>query len=172
MHGWPHSNCTLITLSGSSVEIHYKLTSFGIPTRALPITTTGELRLDYHREWLMGREIIESKLGNSIVADPWVQHKNRIGTSLGSGNFIVPHQIRSSAAFVQSSGQQERPPTGGNNICASLIEGGRFPPFVSASSTAMGTFLPLDFALHEHSVVCSRFKKKDLPLVETVAWMN
>jgi hypothetical protein len=121
------------------------------------MTITGELMLDYHREWLTGREIIESKLGNSIAV-PWVQH-NRRRTSLGSGNGS-PCQNGSSAAF-QSSGQ-ERPPTGGNNAWESLGAGSS-PPFASASTAVQGTLLPLDFALHEHSVVCSRVKKKEFP---------
>jgi hypothetical protein len=143
------------------VEIRYKLMSFGITE--LPITVMGELMLDYHREWLIGREIIESKLtGREIVvsklgnpiADPWAQH-NHWRMSLGSENFIGY-----SAAF--QGGGQERPPTGGNNAWASL--GAAFSPsFVSASTTVQWTLLPLGFALHEHSVVCSRVKKKEPP---------
>ena len=121
------------------------------------MTTTGELMLDYHREWLTGREIIESELGNSIAV-PRVQHSRR-RASLGSGN-RSPCQIGSSAAF--QSGGQERLPTGGNNALDSFWAGS-FPPFAAVSTAVQGTRLPLDFALHEHSVVCSRVKKKEFP---------
>lgn len=121
------------------------------------MTVTGELMLDYHQEWLAGRDIIESELGNSIAV-PWVHHSRR-RTSLGSGNGS-PCQIGSSATF--HDGGQERPPTGGNDGWQSF-GAGAFPASASASTTVQGTLLPLDFALHEHSVVCSRVKKKEIP---------
>lgn len=46
----------ILSLSGINLECRYKLMTFGIPTKILPISITGELKLDLFFNWLAARK--------------------------------------------------------------------------------------------------------------------
>ena len=46
--------------AGESVELQYKLRSYGIPTEDLPISFTGTIKMGYLKKWIRARETQES----------------------------------------------------------------------------------------------------------------
>mmetsp|Transcript_15309 Transcript_15309/g.42484 ORF Transcript_15309/g.42484 Transcript_15309/m.42484 type:complete len:611 (+) Transcript_15309:263-2095(+) len=44
---------------GESVEVHYKLQSYGIPTEHIPISWTGKVKTQYLKQWMRIRQAIE-----------------------------------------------------------------------------------------------------------------
>jgi len=50
---------------GSHLECLYEMTSYGIPLNALPISTSGELRTDAHRRWIVQRKELEASRINA-----------------------------------------------------------------------------------------------------------
>jgi hypothetical protein len=47
--------------SGSLLETHYTLMTFGIPTQVLPLTNNGKAVWEHHHEWVRMREELEDK---------------------------------------------------------------------------------------------------------------
>jgi hypothetical protein len=69
------------------VEIQYKLMTFGVPTRVLPVTSTGEYKLGNHMEWLAKRKQLEGAMDGIeriIVPSPF-------DVLVGRGRFIQEH---------------------------------------------------------------------------------
>ena len=72
---------------GTDVEVQYMLMTFGIPCRVLPVTPTGELKLESHLEWLEKRREMESKhdsVERILVPGPY-------DVLVGRGRFIQDH---------------------------------------------------------------------------------
>ena len=45
---------------GDTMEVLYKLNSYGIPTDHIPITSTGKIKTGYLKQWINLRKFIES----------------------------------------------------------------------------------------------------------------
>ena len=52
---------------GRPVEIQYKLKGFGIPIKTVPMTSSGTIKVVYHKQWMKLRKVIEAADDNDIV---------------------------------------------------------------------------------------------------------
>eukprot|EP00536_Pseudo-nitzschia_multiseries_P016631 jgi/Psemu1/247639/estExt_Genewise1.C_11730016 len=57
--GGEHRSKVIFSL-GESVEVHYKLQGYGIPTEHIPISCTGKLKNQYLKQWMRIRQAIET----------------------------------------------------------------------------------------------------------------
>jgi hypothetical protein len=77
---------------GSAQDINYKLTTFGIPDKCLPVTDDGEPKIKSHRAWVKSRKQQEDR-GRLGVApnDRIVVVPGRVDVLLGRGKPIQEH---------------------------------------------------------------------------------
>lgn len=54
-----------LSVSGTHMEIQYKLLTFGIPMKVFPVTIEGEAKVDQHLEWIQQRRIREESIQDS-----------------------------------------------------------------------------------------------------------
>jgi hypothetical protein len=61
--------------SGTFMEVHYELLTFGIPTSVLPLDKEGVFNLEYHKKWLDQRNQVEEARRKELALPGSVVHR-------------------------------------------------------------------------------------------------
>jgi hypothetical protein len=110
--------------SGSLLETHYTLMTFGIPTQVLPMTTDGEAKWEHHHGWVRMREELEQQ---TTVATDNIQADDTstgvpmpLDVVMGSEKFAQNHTGNTRYQFLISE-RQERYDSADSRIEKTLI---------------------------------------------------
>ena len=84
VHQYLSSSCFHSCFAGTVNELHYTLSTYGIPT--LPINEDRNCRVDTHTKWLKYRKKLESTKSNKNVFVP-----KRFDVLFGRGKIVAEH---------------------------------------------------------------------------------
>jgi hypothetical protein len=80
-----------LILSGTDLECQYKLMTFGIPNRILPISPNGDVDMSMFLDWLDRRKNKEKQQGMPVVVIQTVEIPGPYDVLLGRGKLIQEH---------------------------------------------------------------------------------